>query len=102
MACQYKPLLLVNSQRIPSIELDESFEYLGKEFNFKMSTEHKEKDLTDELNKYLTKLDSVLLHPRQKITVNNRYVTSKIRWPLTIYSFSKTWIEQTLDSLTLR
>ena len=67
-----------------------------------MSTQHKEKDLTDELSKYLTKLDSVPLHPRQKITVINRYVTSKIRWPLTIYSFSETWIKQTLDSLTLR
>ena len=29
-------------------------------------------------------------------------MTSKIRWPLTIYSFSETWIKQTLDSLTLR
>ena len=102
MACQYKPLLLVNNQRIPPVELDESFKYLGKEFNYKMSTQHKEKDLTDELSKYLTKLDSVPLHPRQKITVINRYVTSKIRWPLTIYSFSETWIKQTLDSLTLR
>ena len=67
-----------------------------------MSTEHKEKDLTDELSKYLTKLNSVPLHSRQKITVINKYVTSKIRWPLTIYSFSQTWIKQTLVSLTLR
>ena len=27
MACQYKPLLLVNNQRIPPVELDESFKY---------------------------------------------------------------------------
>ena len=67
-----------------------------------MSTEHKEKDLTDELSKYLSKLDSVPLHPRKKITVINKYVSSKIRWPLTIYSFSETWIKQTLDSLILR
>ena len=103
MACQYKPLLQVNNQRIPPVELDESFKYLAKEFNYKMSTQHKEKDFTDELSKYLTKLDSAPLHQRQKITVINRYVTSKIRRPLTIYSFSKkTWIKQTLDSLTLR
>ena len=93
MACQYKPRLLVNSERILLVELEESFKYLGKEFNFKMSTQHKEKDLIDELSKYLTKLDSVPLHPRQKITVINRYVASKIRWPLTIYSFSETWIK---------
>ena len=62
---------MVNNQRIPPVELDESFKYLGKEFNYKMSTQHKEKDLTDELSKYLTKLDSVPLHPRQKITVIN-------------------------------
>ena len=102
MACQYQPLLLVNNQRIPPVELDESFKHLGKVCNFKMSTKRKEKDLTDELSKYLTKLDSVPLHPRQKITVINRHVTSKIRWPLTIYSFSETWIKQTLNSLTLR
>ena len=89
----------LNNQRIPPVELDESFKYIEKEFNFKMSTEHKEKDFIDELSKYLTKLDSV---PLQKITVINRYVTSKIRWPLTIYSFSETWIKHTLDSLTLR
>ena len=58
-----------------------------------MSTEHKEKDLIDQSNKCLTKLDSVPLHARQKITVINRYVTSKIRWLLTIYSFSETWIK---------
>ena len=101
MACQYKPLLPVNNQKIPPVELDESFRYLGKEFNFKMSTEQKEKYYIDELSKYLTKLNSVPLHPRQKITVINRYVASKIRWPLTIYSFSETWIKQTHNSLTL-
>ena len=84
MACQYKPLLLVNNQIIPPVELEESFKYLGKEFNFKMSTEHKEKDLIDESSKYLTKLNSVPLHLRQKITVINRYVTSQLRWSLTI------------------
>ena len=36
MACQYKPLLLVNNQRIPPVELGESFKYLGKELNCKM------------------------------------------------------------------
>ena len=43
------PLVLVNDKNIPPVELDESFKYLGKEFNFKMSTEHKEKDLIHEL-----------------------------------------------------
>ena len=44
MACQYKPLLLVNNQKIPPAEPDESFKYLGKEFNYKMSTQHTEKE----------------------------------------------------------
>ena len=66
-----------------------------------MSTEHKEKDLIDESGKNLTKLYSVPSHARQKITAINRYVASKVRWPLTIYSFSETWVK-TLDSLTLR
>ena len=101
MACQYKPLLPVNNQRIPPVKLDESFKYLGREFNFKMSTERKEKDLIDESGKNLTKLYSVPSHARQKITVINRYVASKVRWSLTIYSFSETWVK-TLDSLTLR
>ena len=35
------------------------------------------------------KLDSVPLHRRQEITVINRYVASKIMWPLTIYSFQR-------------
>ena len=37
-SCQYLPKVIVNAQRIPAVPLEESFDYLGKSFNYKMNT----------------------------------------------------------------
>ena len=37
---QYKSKIIVNNEEIPALEPDESFIYLGKQFNFKMDIEN--------------------------------------------------------------
>ena len=48
-SCQYLPKAIVNAQRIPVVPLEESFDYLGKSFNYKMDTGPVEVSLCDDL-----------------------------------------------------
>ena len=43
-------------------------------------------------------IDSLPLHPRNKLLIYHRYLLSKISWDLTIADISMTWIKQTLDN----
>ena len=54
---QYKPKLYINNELIPAIDINESFKYLGRHFNYSMSNQaHKDNlyDTVDELLKILT------------------------------------------------
>ena len=35
-SCQYCPYVTINCERIPLVKIDDSFTYLGKNFNFGM------------------------------------------------------------------
>ena len=101
-SCQYHlPKAIVNAQRIPVVPLEESFDYLGKSFNYKMSTGPVEVSLCDGLKSYLQITDKLNLHPASKIKIINEYIYSKLRWWLTIYNFSETWVVQNLDNSVL-
>ena len=89
-SCQYLPKVIVNAQRIPAVPLEESFDYLGKSFNYKMNTGPVEVSLCDDLKSYLQITDKLNLHPASKIKIINEYIYSKLRWRLTIYIFSET------------
>ena len=53
-SCQYLPKAIVNAQRIPAVPLEESFDYLGKSFKYKMNTGPVEVSLCDDLKVILT------------------------------------------------
>ena len=55
------------------------------------------KELELELTDYLEKIHRLPLHPRNKILITNKYVYSKLRWRLSIYKLSETWVVQHLD-----
>ena len=77
---QYDPIILVNRERIPPIERDKSFIYLGKQFNHGMKIENiKEQLKTDNIN-YIATIDRLPLNALNKITVIQQYVYSKYRW----------------------
>ena len=98
-SCQYLPDVYVNTQRIPVVPLEESFDYMGKSFNYKMNTGPVEIFLGDDLKSYLQITDKLHLHPASKIKIINEYIYSKLSCRLTIYNFSETWVVQILDNL---
>ena len=66
-----------------------------------MDTGPVEVSLCDDLKSYLQITDKLNLHPASKIKIINEYIYSKLRWRMTIYNFSETWVVQTLDNLVL-
>ena len=53
---QYTPNIIVQRQRIPPIKMNQSFIYLGKEFNFGMNL-----DRVNQLSSYIKKIDQLPL-----------------------------------------
>ncbi|CAB3999328.1 Hypothetical predicted protein, partial [Paramuricea clavata] len=97
-SAQYLPKLLINKDLIPTIKTGESFEYLGRHFDFNMTNEkHKSKviSLFDEL---MSEIDLKPLHPKNKILLYSRYVLSKLSWHFTVATISKTWVVENIDS----
>ena len=84
---------------IPQIGINERFTYLGKQFSFNMKTEFVEFDLVKELSGYLEKLDLLPLHPDNKCNIVTKFIFSKLRWKLSIYNLSETWVIQNLDNI---
>ena len=66
-----------------------------------MNTDPVEAFLCDDLKSYLQTTDKLNLHPASKIEIINEYIYSKLRWLLTIYNFSETWVVQNLENLVL-
>ena len=50
-------------------------------------------------SEYLEKLNNLPLHPNKKLKIISMYVYSKIRWKMSIYDLSVTWVIQSMDSL---
>ena len=98
---QFEPNLVICREKIPAVESNKSFEYLGKKFNFEMKINEVQEELEKRVISYLTVIDKLPLHPKFKIQILTRYVFSKIRWTLTIYEFPITRLKQKLDSSIL-
>ena len=87
-ATQFKPCLKLNNQVLPSVEINGTFQYLGKQFSYKMETDEIENDLQSELTSYLEKTER--LHPKHKISIITKYVYSKFRRRLSISIYLST------------
>ena len=91
--------MIINNEMIPPVETGESFTYLGKSFSFDMCIEHVKNELTTDFNQYISILNQLPLHPRNKLQVISKFIYSKIRWRFSIYRLSETWVIQNLDSI---
>ena len=65
-----------NVKKIPAVESNMSFEYLGKKFNFEMKINEVQEKLQKRVISYLTVIDKLPLHPMFKIQILTRYVFS--------------------------
>ena len=90
---QFNPYLRVNNEQIPTVKQDEEFIYLGKTFSMNMETLNIENELKKDLRDYIENIHRLPLHPKHKINIVIRYVYSKLRWRLTTYDISHTWVK---------
>ena len=66
---QYSPYILVQREKIPPIELNDSFIYLGKQFNFGLNIESIKSEITNDMLNYTGIIDKLPLDPHNKISI---------------------------------
>lgn len=96
---QINPKLYLNNILISPVKSNESFKYLGKYFDFEMSSDEHKKSLLENLNDMMKQINNSPLHPRNKVKLYHRYVLPKISWDLTVGDISVTWVKQSLDPI---
>ena len=98
-AVQFKPKLYINNLLVTALDQNESFLYLGRYFDFKMTDSLHKENLLTKINEYMQKIDFLDIHPRNKILVYQKYILSKISWDLTVTNITDTWAKEKLDSV---
>ena len=96
---QFQPKLLVNSKIVPPVKNSESFKYLRRFFNIYMDNKDHKEILISSLQYMLKTLDSLHIHPKNRLRLYHRYILSKISWHFTVTDLGKTWISVNLDSI---
>ena len=99
---QYLPKLTINHETVPTVDIGESFRYLGRHFNYTMDNQIHMSEALEFLNALMKKIDDLSCHPKNKLIIYHRYVLSKLSWHLTIPDLSKTWVIQNLDKVVAR
>ena len=84
----YLPKPLINDNLIPTIKAGESFEYLGRFFNFNTNNKEHKSKLISTVDELVNKIDSLPLHPKNKLILYDRYVLSKLSRHFTISTIS--------------
>ena len=77
--------------------MDKSFKYLGRWYNFEMDNAEHKANIIQLTNDIFMKIDSLPLHPRNKILLYSRYLHSKFSWDLTVADIDKTWIVNNIE-----
>ena len=91
IAKQIQPKRYLNNEYIKPVKTGESFLYLGRYFDFEMSSnDHKT---------FLTSIDKLPLHPKNKLLIYQRYILSKLSQHLTVAGLNITWVKQNLDNV---
>ena len=93
------PKVYINNVLVKALKEDEAFLYLGRHFDFSMSDQEHKTELTSKLKEYMDKIDTLDIHPRNKILIYQKYILGKISWHLTVTSISSTWIKENLDNM---
>ena len=100
---QFQPKLMINSELIPPVKQGESFKYLGRYFNFDMDNKDHRELVKSSLQTLLKTIDSLNIHPRNRLLLYDRHVLSKLSWHLlTVTGLGKTWICENLDNIVTK
>ena len=99
---QFKPKLFLVREQVPTVDMDKSFKYLGRWYNFEMdNAEHKANiiQLTNDILMKIFYIDSLPLHPKNKILLYSRYLHAKLSWDLTVADIDEAWIVNNIDNI---
>ena len=96
---QFKPKLFLVREQVPTVDMGKSFKYLGRWYNFEMDNAEHKANIIQLTNDILLKIDSLPLHPRNKILLYSRYLHAKLSWDLTVADVDKTWIVNNIDNI---
>ena len=99
VARQYQPKLYVNNEKIPPVEMDKSFKYLGRYFNFSMNDEMHKDDILNLVKDLMEKINILPLHPKFKLQLYRYYVLSKVSWHFQISDICTTWVKENVDNV---
>ena len=61
---QFLPKLILNNAVIPPIDIEKSFRYLGRYFNFSMNNKQHMSDLLDTTDSLMSKINDLPCHPK--------------------------------------
>ena len=78
IAKQIQPKLYLNKTYVKPIKTGKSFIYLGRYFDFQISSNGHKSFLTSELNKLLEAVHKLPLHPKDKLLIYQCYILSKL------------------------
>ena len=65
---QYLPKLFINNSTIPTVEIGESFKYLGCYFDFNMTDKDHISELISLIDELMSDIDLKPLHPKKQTT----------------------------------
>ena len=85
---QYLLKLLINGVLIPCVEMGESFQNLGRFFDFVMSNNLHMSELSSLVQVLMNDIGLKPLHPKHKLLLYSRYVLSKLSWHFTVADIS--------------
>ena len=95
---QFKPELFLVREQVPTVDMDKSFKYLGRWYHFEMDNAEHKANIFQLTNDILMKIDSLPLHPSNKILLYSR-LHAKLSWDLTVADINKTWIVNNIDNI---
>ena len=95
------PSLSISDQIIPNMGND-NFSFLGMPVRASNNMNEGRESLKADLDSMLTRVDSSLVTPQQKLRLYKFGVCPRLSWRLLVNTFTTTWLERTLQPIATR
>jgi hypothetical protein len=99
---QTMPNLSVTEGQIPAVPMNGEFTYLGRRFSFESKPDSIKSALEQKLKDLLHITSGLKIKAQTKIKILSLYIHAQMLHEIKLYDLPLTWIEQTLDALSIR
>ena len=96
---QFKTKMFLVREQVPTVDMDKSFKYLGRWYDFEMDNAEHIPNIIQPTIVILVKIDSLPLASWDKILLYSRYLHVKLSWDLTVADIDKIWIVNNIDNI---